>query len=395
MPSPAAAHWTLDPDVTFLNHGSFGACPKVVLEHQSALRAELERQPLEFLGRRIFGLIDAAREPLAAFLGASPEDLVPVTNATAGVNTVLRSLEFSPGDELLTTDHAYNACKNALDYVAEKAGARVVVARVPFPVASEDDLILPILEAVTPATRLALLDHVTSPTGLVFPMARLVDELRARGVETLVDGAHAPGMVELDLDRLGAAYYTGNAHKWLCAPKGTAFLHVRRDRQAGLVPLVISHGANVRRPGRSAFHDQFDWGGTLDPTGWLCLPVALEFLGNLLPGGWPALRERNRNLALFARRLLTGTLGIAAPSPESTIGALAAVPLGEAPTGASPFGGDELQVRLWQDHRIEVPIFHWPAPGHRVLRVSAQMHNDEDDYRRLVAALRALGIART
>ncbi len=395
MASPAASHWTLDPEVVFLNHGSFGACPRVVLDRQTALRAEMERQPLEFLGRRIYSLLDEAREALAAFLSASPEDLVSVANATAGVNTVLRSLDFAPGDELLTTDHAYNACKNSLEHVAKRSGARVVVARVPFPLGSEDEAVAPILAAVTPATRLALLDHVTSPTGLVFPLERLVRELDGRGVDSLVDGAHAPGMLELDLDRLGAAYYTGNAHKWLCTPKGVAFLHVRRDRQEPIVPLVVSHGANTRRPGRSRFHDEFDWGGTLDPTGFLCLPAALQFLAGLLPGGWPALRARNRKLALTARGMLLDALGDPEPAPESMIAALASVPLGAAPTAASPFGGDELQTRLLAEYRIEVPIFHWPAPGQRVLRVSAQFYNDEKDFRRLVEALRELGVARS
>src|SRR5438067_6110862 len=258
MPSSLARLWTLDPAVTFLNHGSFGACPRPVLEAQQCLRERLERQPVQFLVRDLEVLLDDARRALAAFLGADPAGLVFVPNATTGVNAVLRSLALAPGDQLLVTDHAYNACRNALDFVAAAARAEVVVVPVPFPLASADAVVEAVLARATPRTRLALLDHVTSPTGRVLPIRRPVRELAARGVDTLVDGAHAPGMLPLDLGALGAAYYAGNCHKWLCAPKGAGFLHVRRDRRAVVRPVVISHGANsqcqVRAPLRIDFH---------------------------------------------------------------------------------------------------------------------------------------------
>jgi isopenicillin-N epimerase len=246
-----AARWPLDPNIMFLNHGSFGACPREVLDYQAALRAEMEAEPVRFLSRELDGRLDAARGALAAFLGADADDLAFVPNATSGVNAVVRSRSFAAGDELLTTDHAYNACRNALEYVAERMGARVTVVSVPFPVASPDVIVEAVLSRVTPRTRLALIDHVTSPTGIVLPVERLCAELGARGVEIVVDGAHAPGMLPLDLGTLGATYYTGNCHKWLCAPKGSAFLWVRADQRAVVRPLTISHGANRQKPGRS------------------------------------------------------------------------------------------------------------------------------------------------
>ncbi len=386
------SHWTLDPEITFLNHGSFGACPTFVLEHQRELRARIEREPVLFLARQAQGLLDDVREELARFLGATPANVVPVANATTGVNAILRSLTFAPGDELLVTNHGYNACKNAVDYVAERAGARAVVAEVPFPIASPDDVVEAVLERVTDRTRLALIDHVTSPTGLVFPIERLIPLLRERGVETLVDGAHAPGMLALELDALDPAYYTGNAHKWMCTPKGAAFLYVRSELQAGLRPAVISHGANapLEAGGRSRFQLEFDWTGTDDPTAWFCIPTALEFLGGLYPGGWSELRMRNRALVLGARRLLCETLGLEPPAPEAMIGSLATVllpPAARTDEPPSAFRVDPLQDELFTAHHIEVPVFTWPQPPERLLRVSAQAYNTLDDYERLCRAL--------
>ena len=390
MPSSLARLWTLDPAVTFLNHGSFGACPRRVLEAQQCLRERLERQPVQFLGRDLEALLDDARRVLAAFLGAEPEGLVFVTNATTAVNAVLRSLALAPGDQLLVTDHAYNACRNALDFVAAAARAEVVVVPVPFPLASADAVVEAVLARATPRTRLALLDHVTSPTGLVLPIERLVRELAGRGVDTLVDGAHAPGMLPLDLGALGAAYYAGNCHKWLCAPKGAGFLHVRRDRQGGVRPVVISHGANNPRTDRSRLLLEFDWTGSHDPTPYLCVPEAIHFLGGLLPGGWPELMARNRALALEARRVLCEALGVAPPCPEEMIGSLATVPLpgGSAAPLRSPLDPDPLCDALLGRFGIEVPVLAWPAPPQRLIRISAQLYNTDEEYARLAAALR-------
>jgi isopenicillin-N epimerase len=395
MPSEFARHWTLDLAVAFLNHGSFGAAPRPVLAAQEAWRRRMEAEPVRFFSRELEPAMDAARQALGAFVGADPDDLAFVPNATAGFNTVLRSLRFSPGDELLTTDHAYNAAKNAMEYVAARDGASVVIAAVPFPSGGAGEVVEAVLAAVTPRTRLALLDHVTSATALVLPIDTLVAELNARGIETLVDGAHAPGQVSLDVPAIGATYYTANLHKWVCAPKGSGFLWVRRDRQAQIRPLSISHGANSPKADRSRFRVEFDWTGTADPSAYLAVPDAIRFGGELIPGGWAALRERNHALALAARDLLCERLGIEAPAPDEMVGCMASVPL-PLETEPGRVQGIELSDDPVHDELerlgMQVMVTPWPqrpdgGPWRRLVRISAAAYNDLEQYRHLAAML--------
>ena len=370
-----AALGSLDPSVIYLNHGSFGACPSAVLDAQAALRQEMEREPVDFLVAALPSRLNAAREALAAFLTAEPADLVFVPNATAGVNAVLRSLPLAPGDELLVTNHTYAACRKTVDFVAERSGARMVTANLPFPCHNEDEIVSSVLNCVSARTKLALIDHVTSPTALVLPAARLVSELQTRGIDTLVDGAHAPGMVPLGLSELGAAYYTGNAHKWLCAPKGAAFLHVRRDRQALLHPTVISHGYSA------GLQAEFDWTGTFDPTPWLCIPEALRYIGGLLPGGWPQVMAVNRALTLQARSVLLESSGADAPCPEAMIGSMASMPLPPAAVGSPAHRLDCAGLHAWfRERGVETWLHPHPVP---LLRISAQLYNDLDQFTRL------------
>ena len=240
--NPLREHWLLEDGLAFLNHGSFGACPRVVMDEQSRLRAEMERNPVRFLWREIGDRLDAARAELARFIGADAEELAFVANATTAVNSVLRSFELQPGDEILVTDHGYNACNNVAAECARRSGAKVITARIPLPIAGPEQAVTAIVAAVTPRTRLVLVDHVTSPTAIVLPVAEIVRELEPRGIAVFVDGAHAPGMLPLDLRTLRPSFYTGNLHKWVCAPRGAGFIFVRRDRQAGVHPAVISHG---------------------------------------------------------------------------------------------------------------------------------------------------------
>lgn len=372
--------WALDESIHFLNHGSYGATPKVVLERQRALRDRLESEPVRFMARELEPLLDEARHALAAFVGAPSDELVFVTNATTGVNAVLRSLDFAPGDELLTTSHGYNACTNVLRYVAERTGARVVIADVPFPVRDAQALERAVLASVSPRTRLVLLDQLSSPTALIFPIDALVRQLEGAGIPVLVDAAHGPGQVPLHLAQTGASFTTGNLHKWVCAPKGAAFLHVRTDWQAQIRPPVISHGANARRPDRSRFHLEFDWVGTADPTPQLCVPAALTFMGSLLPGGWPELMRRNHDDAVSGRAALLALLGSEIPCPPELLGAMASVIVPGAPA--------DLGERLFHDFHVEVPVI--PFGDLVLVRISAQRHVRPGDLPALVEALRKL-----
>lgn len=383
----------LDPECVFLNHGSFGSCPTAILEHQSELRQKLERQPVRFYQREFEPLLDESRAALGSFIGAEADDLVYVANATAGVNTVLRSLSFESGDELLVSNHEYNACRNALHYAADRCGATVVTIEIPFPLKSEDEVFDSIMAKVTEKTRLLLIDHVTSQTGLVFPIKRIVDALNERDIDTLVDGAHAPGMIPLELEKLNAAYYTGNCHKWLCGPKTAGFLHVRQDKQFQIRPLTISHGANSPRTDRSRFQIEFGWMGTRDPSAALSIPFVIECMESLLPGGWSEIMDRNRQLALAARDLIQQAIGTPPPAPDNMIGSLASIPLPDSEL-EKPYQSlkylDYWQEPLAEQHNIEVPVITWPSHPKRLVRISAQLYNSLPQYELLAKALKAL-----
>ncbi len=379
--------WRLDPSVTFLNHGSFGACPAAVLAKQGELRERLEREPVQFFVHALEPLLDEARRALAEFVGADADGLAFVPNATTAVSTVLRSLDLAAGDEILVTDHGYSACRNAVERLVEERGIRVVVARVPFPLRGPGEVTDAVLAAVTARTRLAIVDHVTSPTALVFPVEAIARALESRGVDLLVDGAHGPGMLALDVKAIGAPYYTGNLHKWVCAPKGAAFLHVREDKRPRIRPLVTSHGYSAKRPERSRYRLEFDFLGTDDPTACLSVPEAIRHVGSLA-GSWQALRDRNHAAAVEARARICAALGLEPPCPPEMLGSMAAM---IAPDGAFEHPIGPMQRALFDEHRVEVPLFPWPAPPKRVLRVSMQLYNSLEDVDALLTAIRALG----
>ena len=375
----------LDPDVVFLNHGSFGACPRPVFEDYQRWQREMERRPVEFLGRRSDGLLDAARERLAAYLGAAPDDLVFVPNATSGINVVARSLALAALDEVLTTNHEYGALDRTWEHVCEWAGARYVRRALPLPVTTPDDFVEAIWAGVTPRTKVLFLSHITSATAIRLPIEELCRRARAAGILSVIDGAHAPGQIPLDLTGIGADVYAGNCHKWLCAPKGSAFLHVRAEHHATIEAMIVSwgwvEGSDRWRPDR-AFVGRNQWQGTRDLAAFLAVPAAIDYQA---ANGWDEVRVRCRALVAIARDRLADLTGLApiVPAPDAAgwpwFAQMVASPL---PAGVDTI---ELKRRLYDDHRIEVPITTWN--DRRLIRVSVQGYTTEGDLDALMAAL--------
>jgi isopenicillin-N epimerase len=381
--------WALDPDTRHLNHGSFGAVLNEVLDLQTEWKRRFEADPSRFVFRELRPAMDRARDAIGEFVGADPIGLAPVRNATTGIASVLRSFEtlLRPGDQLLTTAHDYNAVRQILRFTAERTRAEVVVARVPFPIEDPMQVTECVLAAVTPRTRLAVIDHVTSPTALVFPIEAIVAALEPE-IPVLVDGAHGPGQVPLAVDDLGASWYTGNLHKWVCAPKGAAFLHARADRIEMTVPAVISHGYNaeVESP-EDRYHELFDWLGTDDFSAWAVVPDALRVVGGLETGGWDGVMKRNHDLVLEGRRLISETVGIPLPAPDEMLGSMAAVVLPDA-TGPDPGGDLSPTMGDLFDAGFSTIVMNWPGWPSQLLRISAHLHNSIEDYRALAEALR-------
>lgn len=390
-PSPHARHWTLDPGVVFLNHGSYGACPIPVLEAQRRIRDRMERELVRFFMLEAEGLLDKARAAAAVFVRADAAGLVFLPNVTQAVATIADNVRLSPGDEVLANDHEYSACLSTFSKACRRAGARVVKATVPFPTRGPDEVFEAVMSAVTERTRVALLSHITSPTALVFPVQRLAAALRARGIETIVDGAHAPGQVHVDVGAINAHYYCANLHKWPSCPKGSAFLWVHPERRAGFEPLAMSSRAHLDRKDRDRYLALFDYIGTDDPTCFMAVPEALEFLPSLA-GSWHAHLERNHALALEARRMLCSALGCEPAAPDDMVGSMATVvvPGLGLPSGGTAPGRyeDSLQEHLVERHHIQAPVWSLPSTGHRLLRVSCQAYNSPEQYEYLARALK-------
>lgn len=380
-PVPLAA-WALSPDVVHLNHGSFGGCLRSVLAVATAARERLEAAPMRYFVLDWQSELDHARAAVAEFFGAPAERFAFVPNATSGVAVALAAAQLAAGDEILTTAHVYPACKNQLARLAERTGARIVTVPVALPF-DPDALVDAVAAALTPRTRLALLDHITSPTALVLPLARLVPLLAARGIPILVDGAHAPGQVPLDVGALlaaGVTWYVGNHHKWLCAPKASGFLAVAPEAAARTLPLVTSHGATATYGPANRFHAELDWSGTYDPSAQLAVPAAIADVG-ALGGGWPAILERNHALVLAMRERLGGT----PIAPADCIGTMAAVRI-QVTSGVAP---SAIEKRLLADG-WEVPIV--VSASGLLLRVSAHLYNSLDPIDGLLTQLSSLGV---
>jgi len=375
----ARAAFLLEDGVTFLNHGSYGATPQVVLAAADEWRMRMERQPVRFMRSELPPALRAAAERLARFFGARGEDLVFLDNATSAVNAIARALDIGPGDVLATTDHGYGAVRRTLEYVASRSGARVVEIPVPFPIIGADAAFDALVAGWPEDVKLFVVDHITSPTALILPVERMATFARSRGARVLIDGAHGPGQLALDVPKLGGDWYIGNCHKWLFAPKGCGFLWAHREAQAGLHPTVISHGYG------QGFHAEFDWTGTRDHSPWLAVTAALDFVEAL---GVERMRGWQRQLRSRACDLLRQAWGVPAGGPDEMLGAMATLGLPERyqPSGpADKAAAWRLHDRIWAAHRIEAPIM--PFGGRLWLRISAQIYNNLDDYRILAAAL--------
>jgi isopenicillin-N epimerase len=370
----------LDPDVIYLNHGSFGASPRPVFEVYQGWQRELERQPMQLLDRRAAELMADARATLAAYLGCQADEVVYFPNPTTAINMVGRSLKLGPGDEILTTDHEYGAMDRTWRFLCAKSEARYVRQPLPLPVASPDAMLEAFWRGFSPRMRVIFISHITSQTALTFPVAEICRRAREAGVLSIVDGAHAPGQVPLDLPTLGADIYTGACHKWLCAPKGSAFLYARPEVQPLLEPLVVSWGWESERPSGSTFIDYHEWQGTRDLSAFLSVPAAIRFQQE---HAWDAVRARCHTLAVETRREINALTGLQPICPEEGgwFGQMFAARLPELDV-------EELHRRLLEEHRIEVLAHRWN--GIPLLRVSFQGYNDASDSQALLEALRRL-----
>lgn len=369
----------LDPDVAFLNHGSFGACPAPVFEAYQAWQRELEKQPVEFLGRRAGTLLAESRQKLAEYLHTSRDNLVYVTNATHGLNIIARSLQLEPGAEILASDHEYGALDRTWRFLTQKKGTVYINRPILVPLTSHQDFVEQFWSGVTPHTRIIFLSHITSPTALVFPIKAICDRARSAGILTVIDGAHAPGQIPLDLEDLGCDFYSGNLHKWLCAPKGAAFLYARPEVQSFLEPLIVSWGWESEQPGPSTFVDHHEWLGTRDISAFLSVPAAIDYQAS---HHWDAVRSASHKLVL--------STGIQIEDLTHMPGLTYEPDLWYTQMGTSflPDSTDisALKTRIYDIDRIEVPLIRWN--GKNLIRYSYQAYNTSEDQDRLIQALK-------
>ncbi|MFN8382929.1 MAG: aminotransferase class V-fold PLP-dependent enzyme [Anaerolineales bacterium] len=375
-------HFLLDPSVIFLNHGSFGATPKPVFEAYQNWQLRLERQPVLFLGRELDGLLQNSRQVLGAYLNADSNDLIYIPNATHGVNIIAHSLAFEPGDEILTTDHEYGACDYTWDFICGKVGARYTRQRIPLPVYSEAEIADQFWQGVTPKTKVIYLSHITSPTALRMPVEKICQRAREAGILTVIDAAHSPGQIHLDLQLLGADIVFGNCHKWMLSAKGSAFLYVRRELQHLIDPLIVSWGYNTtpETTTGSRFIDILQWTGTKDPTAALTVPTAIQFMQD---NNWEEVRIECHNLL---RQGIEQICNLVNMPPLYPLSSDFYSQMGIAPIPLSNLAA--LKSRLYDEHKIEVPLIQWQDK--QFVRISVQAYNSQEDIDALVHALKVL-----
>lgn len=368
----------LDPEITFLNHGSFGATPKVVFQHYQTLQRELERQPVRFLARELEGRLNQARQVLAEYLQTTASNLIFVSNVTIAINIVARNLQLGPGDQVLTSDHEYGAMDRLWRFLSKRRGFEYIIQNVPIPNNSREEIVEAIWRGVNAQTRVIFLSHITSPTALRMPVEEICHRAREENILTIIDGAHAPGQIDLELDALGADFYGANLHKWFCAPKGSGFLYARPEYHETLEPLIVSWGWESEKPGISLLADYHEWQGTRDPAAFLAVPTAIEFQEK---HDWGTVRERCHELAVTFQQGITKLTGTEPLSPPAFFEQMVSVQLPEVKTEA-------LQSRLYDEYKIEIPVFLWN--GMPLIRISVQGYNTRSDIERAIEALQDL-----
>lgn len=387
--SSLAENWALDASIVYLNHGSFGATPKRVLEKQAAIQKLCEYEAIDFFVEKLQGLVDESKQYLAEFVGTDTNNIVFVNNTTEGVNTILNSITTHAGDEWLITNHNYGACINALKHYAKRNSCKVNIANIPYPVFSPQEIIDSVCNAITPNTKLALIDYVTSASAIIFPVKEIIQLLKAKGIKVLIDAAHAPGMIDFNIEKLQPDFFVANCHKWICSPKGSAFMYVAPEHQSQIFPLVISHFNDSALGSKAHWANQFMFSGTRDYSAFISVKDALQIMPEIAETDWDGIRARNHELVWLAANKIAGVFGLELPCKEEMVGTICNIPM---PDGQKPERSFNTNTRLKKDlmekYRIEVPIFIFPNAPKQWLRISAQLYNSMEQYDYLINCLK-------
>lgn len=384
--------WNLDKSMVFLNHGSFGACPKYLLEKQNHYRLQMESQPLKFFIRDADELLYNSKKRLGDFLGANPENMAFADNATTAVNIVMKSFPFKECDRILITNQIYPACRNTVYKIAKEKKLFIDEVIIPRIIKSAEEITEEILKFVKPDTVFSLIDHISSLPGVIFPVKQIISQLEEKGIAVMIDGAHAPGMIPLSLDELNPQFYTGNCHKWMCTPKGSAFLYVRKDMQEMIEPIVTSRRYGEINTNLTEFQYNFSWQGTKDISSYLTIADSIDYFENIFPGGWENVMKTNHDLVFKAGKKICEEFDIEQSYPESMIGAIFGIPFFEE--SYMPIDKinqrSYLQEQLFHESRVEVMISFYPVAPQRILRISSQIYNTYEQYLYLIECLKSI-----
>ncbi len=389
--SPLIENWNLDTNIVYLNHGSFGATPKKVLQAQQAIQAEMEAEAIDFFVDKLPTYIDESKTALAAFVGTSSNNIVFTPNTTTGVNTIFNSIACKPGDEWLVTNHTYGACVHAAKHYTHRNGATITTAQIPFPLQTDDEILDAIAAAITSKTTLALIDYITSATATIFPVKKIIELLHSKNIEVLIDAAHAPGMVDLNIDELKADYFVANCHKWICSPKGSAFIYVAPQYQSKIHPLIISHYNDTAEGTAAHWSNQFMFDGTHDYSAYITVKDAILEMQNIAKLDWAGIRNANHELVWTGANKIADAFDVKLPTPKHMVGTICNIPVLNGQLLQHKYmGKTELKQKLFDEFSIEVPLIIFPSAPTQWIRISAQLYNNMDQYDYLTDCLKKL-----